>query len=254
MRQAAGARPDQHPRHEPAHHPVISYSFPMTTVAGVDGCPKGWVAIVLDGGHFARAELAATFADLLPHLSDAEVIAVDIPIGLPEGPDPRPADVEARKLLGRRGSSVFATPPRPVLEAPTYAEASRISKARFDRGLSQQSYALRTKILEVDAVAAKDDRIYEVHPEISFTKMNGEPLDHSKKSWHGQPARLRLLANSGITIPTDLGPAGATPTDDVLDAAAAAWSAHRIATGTASRVGEQTPNLEPNRNAGFIWY
>ncbi len=32
---------------------------------------------------------------------------VDIPIGLPDVPDPRPADIEARKLLGRRGSSVF---------------------------------------------------------------------------------------------------------------------------------------------------
>jgi predicted RNase H-like nuclease len=56
----------------------------MTHVAGVDGCPKGWIAIVLDDGRFARAEFAATFADLLPNLADAEVIAVDIPIGLPD--------------------------------------------------------------------------------------------------------------------------------------------------------------------------
>jgi len=45
---------------------------------------------------------------------------------------------------------VFTTPPCPVLEAPTYAEANRISKKLSKRGISQQSYGLRKKILEVD--------------------------------------------------------------------------------------------------------
>jgi predicted RNase H-like nuclease len=225
----------------------------MTVVTGIDGCPKGWIAIVLTEGRFARAELAPTFADLLPRLADAGVIAVDIPIGLPDGSDPRLADVEAKKLLGKRASSVFTTPPGAVLEAPTCAEANRISRRLFDRGISQQSYALRTKIFEVDAVTAHDERICEVHPEVSFATINGAPLDHSKKSWHGHADRLCLLRDVGITIPADLGPAGATPPDDVLDAAAAAWSAHRIANGNAERVGEPIPDLRPNRNAGFIW-
>jgi predicted RNase H-like nuclease len=226
----------------------------MTTVAGVDGCSRGWIAVALLDGRFARAELGRSFAELLPHLADAVVIAVDIPIGLPEGPDPRPADVETKKLLGKRASSVFTTPPRAVLEAPTYTEANRLSKNRFKHGISAQSYALRKKIFEVDAVAASDDRIYEVHPEISFTAMNGAPVPWPKKTWDGIATRLHLLDAAGIVIPADLGPAGATPPDDVLDAAAAAWSAQRIAASTANRVGEQTPNLEPNRNAGFIWY
>jgi predicted RNase H-like nuclease len=33
--------------------------------------------------------------------------------------------------------------------------------------------------------------------------------------------------------PEDLGPAGAVPVDDVLDAAAVAWTAARVAAGTA---------------------
>lgn len=226
----------------------------MTQVVGVDGCPKGWIAIVLSDGGFARAEFFPSFAELLSHLSEAQVIAVDIPIGLPDGPAPRPADVEARKLLSPHGSSVFPTPPRVVLEASTYAEANRISKKRFKRGISQQSYALRKKILEVDVLAAKDERIYEVHPEVSFTEMNGEPLTHPKKSWHGQAARLRLLATVGIAIPDDLGTAGRIPPDDIIDAAAAAWSAQRIAAGHAESVGEPTPNEQPNPHAGRIWY
>ena len=226
----------------------------MTQVAGVDGCPKGWIAIVLEGGRFERAEFASTFSELLIHLTDPQVIAVDIPIGLPDGSEPRAADIEARKLLGRRGSSVFATPPRVVLEAPSFAEANALSRERFGRGISAQSYALRKKILEVDACAAADDRIYEVHPEVCFTQMNGEPLAYPKKSWHGQPARLRLLANAGITIPDDLGDMGTIPPDDIIDAAAAAWSAHRIAAGTGEKVGKPVLDLRPNRNAGFIWY
>jgi predicted RNase H-like nuclease len=230
------------------------YTLLMTVVAGVDGCPKGWIAIVLTDGRFARAVLGRSFAELLPHLADAEVIAVDIPIGLPEGPDPRPADVEARKLLGKRASSVFTTPPRAVLEAPTYTEANRLSRRRFESGISAQSYALRRKIFEVDAVAAEDERIYEVHPELSFAAMNGAPVHWSKKTWQGQATRLHLLEAAGIIIPADLGPAGASPPDDVLDAAAAAWSASRIAASRSKRVGNFSLNGRPNHNAGFIWY
>jgi predicted RNase H-like nuclease len=226
----------------------------MTMVAGVDGCREGWVAVLLEARRFARAELAAGFADLLPHLAGAEVIAVDIPIGLPGGPDPRLADVEAKKLLGKKASSVFTTPPRAVLEASTYSEANRLSKHRFERGISAQSYALRTKIFEVDAAAANDDRIFEVHPELSFTAMNGAPVTWSKKIWNGMATRLRLLDAAGITVPSDLDHAGAIPPDDVLDAAAAAWSALRIANGTADRVGEPVRDQRPNRNAGFIWF
>jgi len=226
----------------------------MTHVVGVDGCPKGWIAIALKDGHFARAEFSPTFAELLIHLADAQIIAVDIPIGLPDGSDPRAADIKARKLLGRRRSSVFTTPPRVVLEAPSYRKANRLSKQRFGRGISAQSYALRRKILEVDACAAEDDRIYEVHPEVCFAEMNCGPLTHSKKSWHGQRARLRLLANAGITIPDNLGDVGKIPPDDIIDAAAAAWSAHRIVAGTGEKVGKPAPDSRPNRNAGFIWY
>ena len=226
----------------------------MTQVAGVDGCPKGWIAIVLKDGHFARAEFAPTFAELLSVLADAQIIAVDIPIGLPDGPDPRAADFEARKRLGRRRSSVFTTPPRVVLEASSYRKANRLSKQRFDRGISTQSYALRKKIFEVDVCAAEDDRIYEVHPEVCFTQMNGEPLTHSKKSWHGQATRLRLLANAGITIPDDLGDVGKIPPDDIIDAAAAAWSAGRIANGNAGCLGTPTHDGKPNPSAGRIWY
>jgi len=121
-------------------------------------------------------------------------------------------------------------------------------------GTWHRSFALRRKIFEVDACAANDDRIYEVHPEVCFTEMKGEPLTHPKKSWHGQTTRLRLLENAGITIPDDLGDVGKIPPDDIIDAAAAAWSAVRIIDGRAMRAGDPNSGGRPNQNAGFIWY
>jgi predicted RNase H-like nuclease len=79
------------------------------------------------------------------------------------------------------------------------------------------------------------DRLFEVHPEISFAELNGgPPVGAGKKTWNGQMARRALLAGEDIRLPDDLAGAGVVPADDILDAAAAAWSARRIASGEAS--------------------
>ena len=77
------------------------------------------------------------------------------------------------------------------------------------------------EILEVDPIAAKDDRIIETHPEVCFRAMKGEPLAYSKKTWNGQGERRSLIADAGIDLPQHLPDAGKVPPDDVLDAAAA---------------------------------
>jgi predicted RNase H-like nuclease len=71
-----------------------------------------------------------------------------------------------------------------------------------------------------------------VHPEVSFQALaGGDPLPYAKKSWRGQAIRRSLLAAAGILLPEALGEADSVPPDDILDAAAAAWSAQRIASG-----------------------
>jgi predicted RNase H-like nuclease len=104
------------------------------------------------------------------------------------------------------------------------------------KGAVIQAFGLRSAILEVDAVAATDDRVHEIHPEVTLRVMAGGVLTASKRSWNGMHDRRRLLADGGIELPDDLGPAGLAGFDDVLDAAACAWSAHRIATGAAKRL------------------
>ena len=199
-------------------------------VAGIDGYGRGsWVAVVLDAGRFVRALAGPSIGELLPRLADAVVIGIDIPIGLPDGTAPRRADVLARKRLGRRASTVFLTPPRPVLEAPTHREASRIAAELTGKGVSLQAYGIGARILEVEPFARSDDRIREVHPEVSFAALAGSVVDEPKHTWGGTTVRRGLLAGAGITLPDVLGEADAVPVDDVLDAAIAAWSADRIA-------------------------
>ena len=67
--------------------------------------------------------------------------------------------------------------------------------------------------------------------------MAGAPLHDSKSTWAGAVRRRQLLAARGIDLDGDLGLAGLrVGVDDVLDAAAVAWTARRIADGCARRL------------------
>ena len=225
----------------------------MTFVAGADVAKGRWVVVVLHDGDFDRATVTKTLAEFFRAAQDLEVLAVDIPIGLPEGKEHRQCDLAAREFLRPRSSSVFSTPPRPVIEEPTYAEANRLSKSEFGTGVSCQAHALRAKILEVDPIAVSDDRIIEVHPEVCFRAIKGSPLDHSKHSWNGQTERRRLIAGAGINLPDHIPDAGKVPSDDLLDAAAAAWTAWRVALGIAKVLPESAEGCERNRRAVILY-
>lgn len=198
-------------------------------VVGVDGYPRGWVVVALDDGRFAAVELVTDLTEALTRFPTAEVVGVDVPIGLPERE--READRAARDLLGPRRSSVFPTPPRAVLEQASHAEAVAECRRLGLPGLSAQSYALRRKILEADELARGDERVVEVHPEVSFAAMAGQPVVWAKKTWNGLNLRRSLLAGAGVVLPDEV--SADAPAVDLLDAAAAAWSAHRYGLGQA---------------------
>jgi predicted RNase H-like nuclease len=162
------------------------------------------------------------------------VTGIDMPLGLLSA-DWRDADQLARRALGRRGVTVFAIPPRPVWECETYAEANQACRELTGKGLSIQAWGLRRKIAEADefrrAATARDSvHLYEVHPELSFAAMAGAPLPDSKHTQAGLAIRRALLARAGIALPLRI--TGAAE-DDLLDAAAVAWSVRRIAAGEA---------------------
>lgn len=210
-------------------------------VAGVDMAGGGWAVVVLEQDRVVDAFRCEAFAEALH--ADVDVVAVDIPIGIPESP-PRPADVAARRFVGSRGSSVFPTPVRAVLEAPTYAEARAVAVELTGKSVSAQSYALRRRILEVDEHARLDERVIEVHPEVSFSELAHRPL-LPKKRTDGQAERRALLEEAGIELPATV-PRIAEP--DLLDATVAAWSAARYARG------EAVPLPEDHEDRiGAIW-
>lgn len=200
-------------------------------VAGIDGYGRGaWIAAILDSGRFEQAAVGRSLEALFPLLAGCSVITIDIPIGLPDA-EPREADRLARARLGRRGSSVFPTPPRAVLEAPTFAAANEIARALIGRGVSLQTFGMRARILEAERLVRAGQNLIEVHPEVSFAVLAGAPLQWPKDSWRGAPTRRDLLEQAGIHLPEQLGDADAVPVADVLDAAVAAWSASRISDG-----------------------
>ena len=237
-------------------------------LAGIDGCVGGWVvAFVRPEGPEVRITIVPRFAEVLAAPERPEIVAVDIPIGLPErtGYGGRAAENLVRPLLGARQSSVFSVPSRAAVDAPDYAQACRVALATSDppRAVSKQLFMLAPKIREVDAAfradAALATTVFEVHPEVAFWRLNGERAVDQPKKVKGKPyapglaLRRRLLVAAGFpaAICDAAPPKGAGP-DDLLDALACAAIARRIHAGTAAPF----PNPPPRDAFGLpmaIW-
>ena len=212
---------------------------------GVDGCPDGWVAAIAGKDRGVEIKVFRTINDLVRELRGrgAGVIAVDMPIGLPDTPQLRRCDMEAREILGKAKSSVFPVPDRELISLPTWEQVQLVVAARKQldpeaKGISKQSHAISPKIAELDKfVRANPDchsYVVEVHPEVSFRAMSDREGElPKKKSYGGKLARKALLAEhlfgrDGLRHPgDDMAPSGANK-DDVLDAFAALWTAQRF--------------------------
>lgn len=221
----------------------------MTVVLGVDGARGGWVGVRWDGTT-ATPRFAESLADLCHEVGPVAIVAVDMPIGL-ESRDPRACDAAVRPLLGPRRSSLFAPPAIGALALDDYAAANAWTKQHLGHGLSKQAWMLAPKIREVRALDAEGDHdLRETFPELSFHAMNGDrPMSHPKRTWTGMRTRLALLERHGLSIDPDAGRAGDVAADDMIDAAALAWSAMRIATGSARHAPEELSPGSPS-----IWW
>ena len=216
-------------------------------IIGVDGCRSGWLGVIWDGGRSASAAVYPAFSDILK--LEARFIAVDMPIGFPERAETggRACEQLARKLIGRRRSSVFSAPARIALRGHDYAQASQLNRAAsYNLGISSQAFNIFPKMREIDALMTPDlqSRLAEVHPELSFRLMKGQELAHAKKKAEGRAERRTLLEQAGfplgkLTSPTK----GGWVEDDLLDACACAWSALRLVDGKGLRL-PQTPHLD----------
>jgi len=207
------------------------------------------------------------FADVLDAPERPGIVAVDMPIGLPErtGPGGRAAENAVRPLLGARQSSVFSVPSRAAIYAGDYREACRVAEDTSDppRKVSKQLFNIAPKIREVDeCLRARPDaasRVFEVHPELAFWRLNGGRALNEPKKVKSRPYEPGLALRRGLLmaagLPKDavnsLPPKGAAA-DDLLDALACAAVARRIHTGLA----QPLPNPPPRDAFGLamaIW-
>jgi len=224
-------------------------------LAGVDGCPAGWIAAFMQPeGQACEIAIFPRFADVVAARRLAAV-AVDIPIGLPErtGPGGRAAENAVRPLLGARQSSVFSVPSRAAIDATDYRMACDTALATSDppRKVSKQLFNIAPKIREVDAVLRADMQlaacVYEVHPELAFWRLNGgraltEPKKVKSRCYEpGLALRRGLLIAAGFPAAVVEATAPGAGPDDLIDALACAAIARRIHAGQARPYPDPVP-------------
>lgn len=242
-------------------------------VAGVDGCKTGWIALIRRAGeNVPEAAVFRRFEDVVAALPPGAIIAVDMPIGLPDrvAIGGRGPERLVREKLGARQSSVFSIPSRAAVFAETepfttvdawyaaHRRASVVARATSDppRAISIQAFGIFGKIRELDEVlrthAGLAERVIESHPEAAFWRLNGEREMQTPKKIRGQvnPAgmeeRKALLSACGIGRAfLDSAPPRGAGADDLLDAAAMMLVAERHAQGRSS------PFPDPPRRDSF---
>lgn len=222
-------------------------------LSGIDGCPGGWIAclVAAEGALEPEVRVISRLADLLDGPQAPAIVAIDMPIGLPDriGPDGRGPERLVRPLLGARQSSVFSIPARAAIfagegldERAGFAAACAAAQATSDppKKISKQAFALFPKIRELDRLLDPEraERIVESHPEVAFAVLSGHAMREPKKvksrrNPAGLDERRDLLVGRGYD-PGFLArvPRGAQP-DDLLDAAVLALVARRVARGEA---------------------
>lgn len=161
----------------------------MSTVLGVDWAGEHWLCLEhRPDSAVPHPETYESITELWEAYDDGHDIdrlCIDIPIGLPFGPNERAVDKQCRSHLTRK-STVFRVPIREALEADTPEEVNRKSRAGTQTeetdgvGVQPPAYAIRKQILEVNNFVdehAQDttDKLYEVHPELCFKTLSGSP-------------------------------------------------------------------------------
>lgn len=232
----------------------------LPPVAGVDGCKAGWVAVFRGSDGRLERFVEESFLALVDRLPPETVIAVDMPIGLPErtGHGGRGPEALVRRHLGERQSSVFSIPSRAAVYAEpgpfaslddwyaAHRRAGEVARATSEppRGISIQAFGIFSKIRELDQALierpALRRRVIESHPEAAFWRLNGErPMALPKKikgriNPAGMEERRCLLVACGLDEAfLRRGPPRGAGEDDFLDAAAILFVAERFAEGRA---------------------
>lgn len=207
---------------------------------GIDGCRGQWVVVSRDDG--TTVVLVPDLTAIVAGVRAGEVAAaaIDMPIGLFDS-GPRDCDVEARKLLGHRRSTVFPAPARAALAASDYADACDRSRRATGKALSKQTFNILEPIRQLDLLLEPGDaeHIVEAHPELAFARIAGEPLP-SKHTPEGRAMRksaLRSALGAEVDVLLRQASTANVPVVDLFDAAVLTITAGHVVAGTEVRLG-----------------
>ena len=199
-------------------------------VAGVTPCSGGW--LLAGAKHHAATfmpeppRVFETFLEVLGERPGYATMVVNAPIGYRDevGDPPRTCDLEARKLLGRRGSTITSAPTRASLRegddfTTSGLDATTLVRLRHYRELYLEMSPFRQRV------------VYEGNPELSFYQLNRDTaLQRSKRLVAGRDERYDVLdahLPGGIAGFLSEPPEGVAPRHQ-LDALALLWSARRV--------------------------
>ena len=98
----------------------------MSLIIGIDGCRAGWFAVWHDHEKVIQSKVFRYASDLITHFKTNKpiIIGIDMPVVLSDS-IPREADQLARKLLGKKSSSIFTAPTPGMLRQTSYEDATK---------------------------------------------------------------------------------------------------------------------------------
>ncbi|HUZ43511.1 MAG TPA: DUF429 domain-containing protein [Acidimicrobiales bacterium] len=213
-------------------------TLPYELLAGVQPCPGGWLvtSAKLQGISLAgpAPEVYPRFIDVLDHRPALSVVALHLPLGLPNGHEAggRTCDRAARRLLGRPRSAAIASPPS--------RQDLRAWKSGQPTAVSAVTRSLLARIAEAyEVIGSYHQRtVFEVHPELSFFQLNGEaPLRYPKHTRAGREERVALVQERipGMQSALNAHPPGTKPAH-VVDGLAMLLTARRIRARSIARL------------------
>lgn len=196
----------------------------MSKIIGIDSCPGGWVVAVSNTDYSSISiHIISNLEELKKLYSQIILIAIDMPVHLKN--NERMVDVNARKILGKRASTIFSAPVEEALNTNTYEEASLVNFKITGKKLSKQSHNLFPKIKEVQNFMKQNNeiKIFESHPELAFMALNdGKIIVSKKKTIEGFNQRLNLLKkvfpNFSFLVVRSTIKKSLANDDDILDA------------------------------------
>lgn len=197
---------------------------------GIDGCKAGWIVASIDKSATLKFQLIEDL-NALHQFKSPEYIWIDMPISFATK-GYRSCELEARKLLANRRSSIFFTPCKEAVFSKSFEEACAVNYERCGKKISIQAWNICNKIKEVNSFVSGNQhiRISESHPELCFYGLNNNtPCQHNKKTVEGKEERLQIIGRiskhyAQVICQTNI---KGSSKDDVVDAAVmaiAAWS------------------------------